>query len=103
MPVLHLPHRLMRVAQANMLMTEARPWAAETPPAVAADVQALVFETLRQTGILLQPVMPEKTALLLDAFGMTTGKSKLEDDAFGRMGIGVVSHGVRLFDVSRWK
>ena len=93
----------MRAAQANMLMTEARPWAAETPPAVAADVQALVFETLRQTGILLQPVMPEKTALLLDALGVPAAQRTLADAAFGRPGLGVVRPGVRLFDVSTWK
>ncbi|KAI0638599.1 tRNA synthetases class I (M)-domain-containing protein [Trametes polyzona] len=85
--------------EANLLMTQAAPWSKDTPPAVAADVQALVFDTLRACGILLQPFMPEKSALLLDSFGVPEGQRTLADAAFGRPGLGDVRPGVRLFEL----
>ncbi|KAI9057422.1 hypothetical protein FKP32DRAFT_1661126 [Trametes sanguinea] len=53
---------LEALQEANLLMTVAQPWHSSTSLRASADVQALVFETLRQCAILLQPVMPEKTA-----------------------------------------
>ena len=67
------------------------------------DVQALVLETLRQCGILLQPIMPDKAALLLDGLGVPASQRTLADAAFGRDGLGDVRPGLRLFDLSTWK
>lgn len=80
-------------------MTQAAPWDKQTPATVAADVQALVFEALRQCAILLQPIMPEKTALLLDSLGVPAARRSLADAAFGKPGLGEVRAGVRLFDL----
>ena len=80
-------------------MTQAAPWSKDTPPAVAADVQTLMLETLRQCGVLLQPVLPDTAARLLDALGVPAARRSLADAAFGRPGLGEVVPGVRLFDV----
>ncbi|KAL7282709.1 hypothetical protein ACG7TL_004183 [Trametes sanguinea] len=90
---------LEALQEANLLMTVAQPWHKSTSPTVAADVQALIFETLRQCGILLQPIMPEKTTVLLDALGVPTTQRTLADAAFGRPGVGDVRPGVRLFNM----
>ncbi|KAI0711019.1 tRNA synthetases class I (M)-domain-containing protein [Cerioporus squamosus] len=84
---------------ANLLMTQAAPWAKETSSQDAAYVQALVFETLRECGILLQPIMPGKAALLLDSLGVPAMERTLADAAFARRDVGDVRSGVRLFDV----
>ena len=80
-------------------MTQAAPWAKETPVSVAADVQALVFETLRQSAILLQPIMPGKATLLLDSLGVLASQRTIVDAIFGKAGLGEIRPGVRLFDV----
>ncbi|CDO73833.1 hypothetical protein BN946_scf185015.g162 [Trametes cinnabarina] len=79
---------IIALSEANLLMTLAAPWSKDTPPAVAANIQALMFETLRQCGILLQPVMPEKSTLLLESLGVSVGQRTLADAAFGRPGLG---------------
>ena len=56
--------------QANVLMTDARPWDKQTPPAEVQAVTQLVHDTLRVCGIFLQPFMPSKAATLLDALGV---------------------------------
>ena len=84
-------------------MTQAAPWSKDTPAAVAADVQALVFETMRQCGILLQPFMPEKAALLLDSLGVPPDQRTLADAAFGKADLADVRPGVRLFDIDMSK
>ncbi|KAI0326731.1 hypothetical protein GY45DRAFT_1258429 [Cubamyces sp. BRFM 1775] len=94
---------VLALQEANLLMTQAAPWSKDTSPAVAADVQALIFETLRQCGILLQPFMPETAALLLDSLGVPRDQRTLADAAFGRAGLGDVRPGVRLFDINMVK
>ncbi|RDX55359.1 hypothetical protein OH76DRAFT_1339186 [Lentinus brumalis] len=84
---------------ANLLMTQAAPWAKEASSQDAAYVQSLVFETLRQCGILLQPIMPGKAALLLDSLDVPATERTLADAAFARRDVGDVRQGVRLFDV----
>ena len=84
-------------------MTQAAPWSKDTPASVAADVQTLVFETLRQSGILLQPIMPDKASLLLDSLGVAASQRTIVDAAFGRSGLGEVRSGVRLFDIDMSK
>ncbi len=80
-------------------MTQAAPWAKETSSQDAAYVQALVLETLRQCGILLQPIMPGKAALLLDSLDVPATERTLADAAFARRDVEDVRLGVRLFDV----
>ncbi|KAH9899436.1 tRNA synthetases class I (M)-domain-containing protein [Cubamyces lactineus] len=94
---------VLALQEANLLMTRAAPWSNDTSPAVAADVQALIFETLRQCGILLQPFMPETAALLLDSLGVPPDQRSLVDAAFGKAGLGDVRPGVRLFDIDMSK
>ncbi len=89
----------LQCAQANLLMTQAAPWAKEASSQDAAYVQSLVFETLRQCGILLQPIMPGKAALLLDSLDVPATERTLTDAAFARRDVGDVRQGVRLFDV----
>ncbi|EJF62201.1 hypothetical protein DICSQDRAFT_146480 [Dichomitus squalens LYAD-421 SS1] len=91
------------LSEANALMTQAAPWARETSPSVAADIQALVFETLRQSGILLQPIMPDTATLLLDSLGVPKDQRTIADAVFGRSGVGEVRPGVRLFDMGSLK
>ncbi|KAI0774730.1 tRNA synthetases class I (M)-domain-containing protein [Trametes elegans] len=85
---------IVALQEANLLMTKAAPWAKETAPAAAAEVQALVFETLRQSGILFQPFMPDKAALLLDLLGVPANERTLAHAAFGRAFVGDVRAGV---------
>ncbi|KAI0832835.1 tRNA synthetases class I (M)-domain-containing protein [Trametes gibbosa] len=87
------------LSEANLLMTQAAPWSPTTSPTVAAEVQALVFETLRECGILLQPFMPIKTALLLDSLKVREDERTLAFASFGMRGVLDVKPGVRLFEV----
>ncbi|KAI0371503.1 hypothetical protein BV20DRAFT_1016920 [Pilatotrama ljubarskyi] len=102
--VAHAIEAIVSVLQkANLLMTVAQPWSKDTPQSVAAEVQRLVFETLRECGILLQPFMPEKAALLLDSLGIPASQRTLWDAAYGKPGLGDVRPGVRLFDLDMSK
>lgn len=84
-------------------MTQAAPWSKETSVNIAADVQSLILETLRQCAILLQPIMPDKATLLLDSLGVSPIHRTLADAGFGRRPIGEVRAGVRLFDIDMSK
>ena len=58
--------------------------------------------------VLLQPVMPDKATMLLDALGVPAGRRTLADAAFARseegaVVFGDVRPGVRLFDVDMAK
>ncbi|KAI0355421.1 hypothetical protein OH77DRAFT_1454710 [Trametes cingulata] len=90
---------VLALQEANLAMTQAAPWSKDTPPSEAAEIQALIFETLRECGILLQPFMPEKAELLLDSLDVPASQRTLADAAFGGPGVGHVRPGVRLFDV----
>jgi methionyl-tRNA synthetase len=55
------------IAQANRYIDQQGPWALKkTDPQRMADVLALLVETIRQIGILLQPFMPQSASQLLD-------------------------------------
>ena len=83
-------------------MTSAAPWSNDTPAPVAAEVQALVLETLRQCGILLQPIMPGKATSLLDLLGVSPSERTLAHATFGSSALsGVSTSNVRLFDMSK--
>ncbi|KAI0722508.1 tRNA synthetases class I (M)-domain-containing protein [Earliella scabrosa] len=90
------------LSEANLLMTSAAPWSNDTPAPVAAEVQALVLETLRQCGILLQPIMPGKATSLLDLLGVSPSERTLAHATFGASALsGVSTSNVRLFDMSK--
>ncbi|OJT09068.1 hypothetical protein TRAPUB_11 [Trametes pubescens] len=94
---------ILTLQEANLLMTQAAPWSPETAPAVAADVQALMFEALRICGILLRPIMPGKAEFLLDSLDVHPTERTLADAEFGKRSVGEVRSGVRLFDMERTK
>ncbi|KAJ3553901.1 hypothetical protein NM688_g3375 [Phlebia brevispora] len=90
------------LAQANQVMTETAPWAPSTSPATVAAVYEATLETLRVCGILLQPFMPSKAEMLLDALGVEPGQRTMEYAELGKGAIGEV-RSVRLFDVPKSK
>lgn len=60
----------LRDIQANRYFTKLEPWSDKTP--IEDCVKGVLYarETLRIVGILLQPVMPEKSRELLDRLGL---------------------------------
>ena len=59
------------VGDANRYVDEMAPWALrKTDPARMGDVLWVLAETLRQVAILIQPVMPEAAANMLDQLGV---------------------------------
>lgn len=79
-------------------MTETAPWAKSTPVSVTLNVQTLILECLRICGILLQPFMPSKSSMLLDALGVATEQRTLGVAELGQGQVGQVQPGVRLFE-----
>ncbi|CCM00468.1 uncharacterized protein FIBRA_02501 [Fibroporia radiculosa] len=64
--------------EANLLMTQTKPWAPNTSLQTVVDVYAAVLECLRVCGILLQPFIPSKAALLLDSLGVPVDERSLQ-------------------------
>ena len=59
------------VAEANRYVDTTAPWALKkTDPKRMAEVLAVLAETIRQVAILVQPVMPQSAALVLDQLGV---------------------------------
>ena len=59
------------VADANRYVDAAAPWALKkTDPARMAEVLAVLAEIIRQIGILVQPIMPDSAAKMLDQLGV---------------------------------
>jgi methionyl-tRNA synthetase len=59
------------VADANRYVDTTAPWALKkTDPKRMAEVLAVLAETIRQVAILVQPVMPQSAALVLDQLGV---------------------------------
>jgi methionyl-tRNA synthetase len=60
------------VSEANRYVDAMAPWGLKkTDPARMAEVLAVLAETIRQVAILVQPVMPESAARILDQLGVT--------------------------------
>lgn len=78
-------------------MNATEPWAKNTPGAVTGKVYALSLETLRICGILLQPFIPAKASMLLDAMGIPRSERALEHAQYLRSSVGKVTPGVKLF------
>ncbi|KAF7795545.1 hypothetical protein EIP86_006707 [Pleurotus ostreatoroseus] len=89
------------LAQANQVMTETAPWAPTTEPCTVAAVYEATLETLRVCGILLQPFMPSKAEMLLDALGVDPVQRTMASSALGKGAIGDVRSGVRLFEMAK--
>ena len=59
------------VSEANRYVDAMAPWGLKkTDPARMAEVLAVLAETIRQVAILVQPVMPESAARILDQLGI---------------------------------
>ncbi|EMD40301.1 hypothetical protein CERSUDRAFT_110908 [Gelatoporia subvermispora B] len=85
------------LGEANMLMTQAKPWDKKTPTAVSAQVRDDVLECLRICGILLEPFMPSVSTALLQALSIPDQHRNLE---FADLGKGIATRctpGIRLF------
>ncbi|KAI0920762.1 hypothetical protein AcW1_005059 [Taiwanofungus camphoratus] len=89
--------------EANMLMSRTAPWAKSTSVETTLNVCALILEALRICGILLQPFMPSKAALLLDSLGIPAEQRALEHAAMGQAQVGEVQSGVLLFEMPQLK
>lgn len=86
---------LLRLA--NKTVTTIAPWSASCPPTDVYVTQLVALETLRITGICLQPFIPDVAEKLLDGLGVPAGErdwasAQSEVDWRGR-----VVKGVRLF------
>jgi methionyl-tRNA synthetase len=84
-------------SQANAMMNATEPWGKNTPEAVTGKVYALSLETLRICGILLQPFIPAKAGMLLDALGIPQSERALQHAQYLRRSIGNITPGVKLF------
>ncbi|KAH9994147.1 tRNA synthetases class I (M)-domain-containing protein [Russula compacta] len=88
---------IRQLKAANIMMNATEPWAKNTPDAVTGNVYALSLETLRICGILLQPFIPAKAGMLLDAMGIPRSERALEHAQYLRSPVGNVTPGVKLF------
>jgi methionyl-tRNA synthetase len=77
--------------QTNKYLTEVRPWTYAEEGNTAAVHQSVYYglETLRITGILLQPFIPQKASEVLDRLGVDSSRRTMEyaklhaDDSYG--------------------
>jgi methionyl-tRNA synthetase len=60
-------------------------------------VYALSLETLRICGILLQPFIPSKAGMLLDALGIPRSERCMQHAQYLSRSVGSVTPGVKLF------
>ena len=66
------------VAEANRYFAGAEPWALrKTDPARMGTVLYVTAEAVRQVAILVQPVMPDSAAKLLDLLGVPDERAQL--------------------------
>jgi len=71
---------MVMVTAANVYFAEAAPWALKaTDPARMAAVLAAVADATRRIAILVQPVVPEAAARLLDQLGVAPGARRFAD------------------------
>jgi methionyl-tRNA synthetase len=82
--------------QANQTVTTIAPWSKETPPESAAAFVPLALETLRVSGVLLQPFLPNTAGTLLSALGVPAEQRTWAHAAFAAATVGDVRP-VKLF------
>ena len=80
-----------------MMMNATKPWAKETPQALVGEVYALSLETLRVCGILLQPFIPVKAGVLLDALSISQSERSLRHARYLSGTVRSAAPGVKLF------
>ncbi len=85
--------------QANQLMTNTAPWAATTDTQTVIDLYVCIIECLRICGILLQPFMPSKEDMLLDALGVPAEERFIANANLGTGSVGQIQTGIRLFNL----
>lgn len=74
------------VREANWHISHVQPWLKTTSPSAVHRALFFESETLRIAGILLQPIMPEKTKVLLDVLGVDLARRRFEDCEVGKGG-----------------
>ena len=79
------------VSEANKYVDSSAPWTLKkTDPPRMGEVLAVLVETIRQTAILVQPVMPDAAARILDQLGVAAGDRGFDTLAGdGRFAVGV--------------
>ncbi|KAH7885449.1 tRNA synthetases class I (M)-domain-containing protein [Phlebopus sp. FC_14] len=70
--------------QANFVLTNLKPWSDEHPPTVALSCYFTALETLRISGILLQPFTPRTAKRLLDELGVPVEERTVECARVGK-------------------
>lgn len=79
------------------MVNATEPWAKDTPQALIGEVYALSLETLRVCGILLQPFIPAKAGMLLDALCISGSERSLQYARYLSGTVGSVVPSVKLF------
>ena len=79
------------------MMNATEPWAKDTPEVITERVYALSLEILRICGILLQPFIPAKAGMLLDAMDIPPSERTLQHAQLLRSLVGNITPGVKLF------
>jgi len=88
---------IYQLKAANMMMTATKPWANDTPQALIEEVYTLSLETLRVCGILLQPFIPAKAGMLLDALSISHSDRSLQHARYVPGTVRGAAQGVKLF------
>lgn len=70
---------------------------------MVVEVHTAILETLRVSGILLQPFIPSKAQQLLDLLGIDEGQRSVAFASLGAGSIGTVTGGVRMFEMASSK
>jgi len=87
---------------ANALLTTLEPWSDVHPPDVALSCYITALETVRITGILLQPFIPHTSERLLDGLGVSADERSVEYARVGKGDVGgglvMAVRGVKLFE-----
>ncbi|TFY75105.1 hypothetical protein EWM64_g8907 [Hericium alpestre] len=74
---------VLQLQAVNKMLTDVEPWRADTPDETVAKVYAVSSEALRICAILLQPFIPSKAAMLLDALGVDASARTWAHAQFG--------------------
>jgi methionyl-tRNA synthetase len=83
------------------MMNVTEPWAKSTPLSMIEKVYALSLETLRVCGILLQPFIPAKAGMLLDAMRIPQTQRALQHARCLHGTVDNITPGFKLFSRGR--
>ncbi|KAH9049617.1 tRNA synthetases class I (M)-domain-containing protein [Lactarius hengduanensis] len=93
---------ISQLKAANAMMNATEPWAKDTPQALIGEVYTLSLETLRVCGILLQPFIPAKARMLLDAMSISPSERSLQHARYLPGTVSSARPGVKLFSRMRY-